>query len=282
MKVLITGATGFIGNYVINTLLAQGHELIASSRTLEKARQQSWFEKVNYLPLVINGDDANVFERCGQPDVLIHLAWQKLDTYRDPAHFENIAHEHYYFIRNLVKAGLQQCLVTGTCLEYGLQSGQLHEDLEAKPVLAYPLAKHLLHLMLEGLQQSQDFNLQWVRLFYIHGMGQRSSSLLAQLDLAIAEGKSTFDMSKGDQVRDYLPATEVARLISKIASYSDFNGILNCCSGTGITVNELVESHLRSRGVDLQLNRGKYPYPDYEPFAFWGDRKKLDLLLEHN
>lgn len=282
MKVLVTGATGFIGNHVINTLLSQGHEVTASSRTLEKAQQQPWYQKVNYLPLIINGEQTDVFERCGQPDVLIHLAWEKLDAYRDPTHFENIVHEHYFFIRNLVLEGLKQCLVAGTCLEYGMQSGQLHEDMEARPVLAYPLAKHLLRLMLEGLQQSQEFRLQWVRLFYLHGMGQRKSSLMAQLDLAIAEGKSSFDMSKGDQVRDYLPVTEIARIISNIASHSDFNGILNCCSGIGITVRELVESHLRSRTVDLQLNCGKYPYPDYEPFAFWGDRTKLNNLLEHS
>lgn len=282
MKILVTGATGFIGNHVINTLLADGHAVIASSRSLGKAKQQPWYSRVKYLPLNISGEEANVFERSDQPDLLIHLAWQKLDSYRDPAHFETIVHEHYHFIRNLVLAGLQRCLVTGTCLEYGMQSGQLKEDMEARPSLAYPLGKHLLRLMLEGLQLSQTFKLQWLRLFYLYGMGQRANSLLAQLDIAIAEGKSTFDMSKGDQVRDYLPVTEVARIISRIATVSDFNGILNCCSGQGIAVRELVANHLYIRSAQLNLNLGKYPYPDYEPFAFWGDRTKLNKLLEHS
>lgn len=277
MKILITGATGFIGFHVVNSLLNQGHEVVATSRSPQKAIQSPWYDEVAYLPLGL--DETNVFERTGKPDAMIHLAWDKLDKYRDPAHFETILFEHYSFIRNLVADGLKQVLVTGTCLEYGMQSGPLSEDMEAKPVLAYPLGKHLLRLMLEGLQRSHPFTLQWVRLFYLHGPGQRKSSLISLLDAAIDEGRDSFDMSEGDQIRDYLPITEAADIIARIASNTDFNGIVNCCNGIGTTVKSLVERHARSRSSDIRLNCGVYDYPDYEPFAFWGDRTKLREVI---
>lgn len=279
MKVLVTGATGFIGSQIVGALLAQGHEVVATSRDVAKAQQCAWFGRVNYVPMRVAGSEENVFEHTGKPDALIHAAWDRLDNYRDPVHVETALMEHYQFIRNLVAAGLKQCLVLGTCLEYGMQTGALHEALEAKPVLAYPLAKHLLRQLLCGLQLSKPFTLQWVRLFYLHGAGQRSSSLLSQLDASIAAGNTVFDMSKGDQLRDYLPVTDVAAIVCKVVERSKFDGIVNCCSGRPVSVLSLVEQHLRNRGATMKLNTGKYPCPDYEPREFWGDRTRLDALL---
>jgi dTDP-6-deoxy-L-talose 4-dehydrogenase (NAD+) len=71
----------------------------------------------------------------------------------------------------------------------------------------------------------------------------------------------------------------MASLICDIATRSDFDGIVNCCSGRPISVLDLVRQHLRERGATIELNTGHYPYPDYEPHAFWGDRTRLDSIL---
>ena len=279
MRILVTGASGFIGSHVVTALLERGHEVIAGSRDPERARVAAGQARVTWLRANVSERDPGLFERAGRPDVLIHAAWERLDNYRDPVHFEKGLMEHYGFLRDLVSAGLPQCLVLGSCLEYGLREGALREDFDAKPVLAYPLAKHLLRQMLEGLQATQAFRLQWARLFYLHGPGQRASSLLAQLDAALAAGQEHFDMSPGDQLRDYLPVQEAAGLICAIAEHREFDGIINCCSGRPISVLELVRQRVRERGATINLNTGRYPYPDYEPHAFWGDRSRLDKLL---
>lgn len=279
MRILLTGATGFIGNHVVNFLLDAGHTVIAAGRDHAKAATCNWFPKVGWLDLDIDAEQPDLFRRSGSPDALLHMAWGKLDRYRDPDHFESFPARHYSFIRNLVRDGLQQCLVTGTCLEYGMQRGALHEDLPSSPVLAYPLGKHILYEMLTRLQQEHPFRLQWVRLFYLHGPGQRRSSLLAQVEAAITDGKQEFDMSPGDQLRDYLHVQDAARLIGLIAAKGKFNGVVNCCKGEPVTVRALVEDYLEQRGAHLRLNTGKFPYPDYEPFDFWGDRTRLDAIL---
>ncbi|MEY4640319.1 MAG: hypothetical protein RLZZ227_313 [Pseudomonadota bacterium] len=279
MNILVTGASGFVGNYLVECLLARGHSVVAVSRDADKARRCSWYGRARYLSRNIHADGRALFDEADRPDALIHAAWDKLDEYRDPSHFEAAAAEHYRFIRDLIDAGLGQCLVLGTCLEYGLQEGALHEGLEARPVLAYPLGKHLLHEMLRGLQMHRSFSLQWVRLFYLYGPGQRSTSLLGQLEAALSAGRAVFDMSMGDQVRDYLPVTDVARIVCAIAERWHFDGVVNCCSGKPITVRALVERHLRDWHSSITLNLGKYPYPSYEPREFWGDRTRLDQLL---
>ncbi len=279
MRILVTGATGFIGHHVVNALLAHGHEVVAAGRDTATATQQPWYCSADFLPLDVTGDTTDLFERSGRPDALLHAAWDRLDDYRAPLHFEQQLFDHYHFISTLVRQGLRQCLVLGTCLEYGLQQGALHEELPCKPILAYPLAKHLLHQMLQGLQLSTPFRLQWTRLFYTHGPGQRGSSLLAQLDAAIAGNTPVFHMSPGDQQRDYLPVQELASLLARIVEQRDFDGTLNCCSGKPMTVRALVEARIRERGATIRLNAGHFDYPQHEPFAFWGDTTRLRQLL---
>jgi dTDP-6-deoxy-L-talose 4-dehydrogenase (NAD+) len=180
----------------------------------------------------------------------------------------------------MISAGLGSLTVTGTCLEYGLQSGALREDMSTAPVTAYGRAKDELRRHLEALQRSRAFNLTWARLFYIRGEGQAQSSLLPQLEGAIARGDAAFDMSGGEQLRDYLPVEEAAGYLVDLALNGRDNGVVNVCSGRPISVRELVESVVAKHGSPIELNLGHFPYPDYEPMRFWGDRTKLDRLLD--
>ena len=173
-------------------------------------------------------------------------------------------------------------VVTGTCFEYGMQSGALSEDMEAKPDNPYGLAKDTLRKFLEQLQKKIDFKLKWVRLFYMYGKGQSPNAILSQLDKALENGETDFNMSGGEQLRDYLPVEKVAEYIVKIVMQDKIHGVINCCSGTPISIKSLAENYLKKKQKSIHLNLGYYPYPDYEPMAFWGDDKKLKMALEDN
>ncbi len=86
-------------------------------------------------------------------------------------------------------------------------------------------------------------------------------------------------MSGGQQTRDYLPVEEVASYIVGVAAQNKVTGIINVCSGRPITVQQLVEDHLRKSDSTISLNLGHYPYTDYEPMHFWGDTTKLQKAL---
>jgi nucleoside-diphosphate-sugar epimerase len=108
---------------------------------------------------------------------------------------------------------------------------------------------------------------------------QNPNSLLSQLDRALENGEQVFNMSGGEQVRDYLPVEKVAEYITSIALQNEVGGIINCCSGVPVTVNSLVESYLEGKGKAITLNKGYYPYTDFEPMKFWGNAEKLKSII---
>jgi nucleoside-diphosphate-sugar epimerase len=279
MRILVTGATGFIGNHVVRELIRQDHQVIATSRNPEKARRCDWFSQVRYVPFDLNDIEENLFQFFQEPDMVIHLAWEGLPDYQNLHHFERYLNLNYRFLKNLIVCGAKNLTVTGTCLEYGLQNGCLAEDAPTQPVTPYGLAKDSLRKFLEQLQQETFFSYKWLRLFYVYGEGQRSSSLLSQLETALHEGKTQFPMSEGEQLRDFLPVQKVAEYIVKVAFQDTVLGIINCCSGTPISVRKFAENYLAEQHKVINLNLGYYPYLDYEPMAFWGCNDRLQKAI---
>lgn len=280
MKVLVTGATGFIGNYVIQELLNHGVKVIATSSNINTAKEKSWFSKVNYIEHnIYNTNTENLFLKFNSPDIAIHLAWGNLNNFKSQDHVDIELPAHYLFLENLIKNGLNNLTCIGTCLEYGLQEGCLNEEMDSNPIIAYPTAKNILRQKLEELSKSYPISLKWVRLFYMFGQGQSSKSILQLLDKAIQNNEPEFNMSFGEQIRDYLPVTTVSKNIVKFALQQKTEGIINCCSGKQITIKELVENYLKEKNKTIKLNLGFYPYTDYEPMKFWGDEKKSKKIL---
>lgn len=281
MKVLVTGASGFIGNHVVQYLLLNNHEVVATSRDESKAKQKTWYDKVKYIPFDITSlsKNENLFDFFGQPDVLIHLAWDGLPNFLDTIHIDKNLFFHYEFLKNYIESGGNHIVITGTCLEYGMQSGSLDEDMIPQPDCAYAVAKDSLRRFIVELQKKHTgLVYQWVRLFYMFGEGQYSKAILPQLELAVKKGENVFNMSGGEQLRDYLHIEKVVENISKIALQDEITGIINCCNGTPISVRKFVEDFLYKKKYTIKLNLGHYPYPSYEPMAFWGSDVKLKKI----
>lgn len=278
MKILVSGATGFIGKYVVNELLKSGHTVIAATT---KVAQPISSEKINYVFLDLDKLDPaeNYFSYFGEPDMLIHLAWQGLPNYKLTFHFEKNLISHYAFLKNIIANGLKKLAVTGTCFEYGMREGCLSEDMLTDPQNPYALAKDTLRKFLFELKKSHDFDCTWIRLFYMYGEGQNANALLSQLQNSLDNGEEVFNMSGGEQQRDYLPVEKVAKYIIGIALKEGFSGIVNCCSGRPIRVKELVENYLKDTNQQIKLNPGFYAYTDYETMSFWGDNTKLKSII---
>jgi dTDP-6-deoxy-L-talose 4-dehydrogenase (NAD+) len=115
----------------------------------------------------------------------------------------------------------------------------------------------------------------------MYGPGQNEKSLVAQLESALAAEAAVFNMSGGEQVRDFLPVERMAEYIVCAALQQEVTGIINCCSGRPVTVRQFVEEYLAARGISIRLNLGYYPYPDYEPMRFWGDAAKIHTIIQH-
>jgi nucleoside-diphosphate-sugar epimerase len=281
MRVLVTGATGFIGNYVVQELLKLNVQVIATSASEAKAKKKPWFTSVTYVTHdIYSMEKENLFEKFKSPNFLIHLAWGNLINFKSPDHIDKELPAHKLFLENLIANGLHDLTVIGTCLEYGMQEGCLTEDMECMPTIAYPIAKHNLRLYLETYKLKYNFSLKWIRLFYMYGDGQAEKSILPSLDRAIANREEVFNMSKGDQMRDYLSINEVSRNIVTFALQRKIYGVINCCSGKPISLRKLVTDHLNRVNKKIKLNLGYYPYSDYEPMRFWGSTNKSKTILD--
>ena len=281
MRVLVTGSTGFIGNYVVSELLKTSCDVIVTSRNSAKASGYRWYPKVAHIPCdIYESKGRNFYSYFKEPEILIHLAWKGLPNYKNLFHFEENLFSEYTFLKSMVLGGVKQILITGTCFEYGMREGLLNEQMVANPTTPYGIAKDSLRRFLEQLNREVPFIMAWVRLFYLYGLGQNKSSLLSQLNQAIKNGDERFNMSGGEQLRDYLPVEKVAKYLVKVALQKKVSGTINCCSGKPVSIRNLVESVLKENHQKMSLNLGYYPYPDFEPMAFWGDNRKMREIID--
>lgn len=270
MDVLITGATGFVGRHVTQALLDRGHRVTALGRNADRHAAMRWHDEVPFETGDIALADAGQFFANRHFDALVHLAWAGLPNFTGAFHLTENLPADLQFLTAAAKSGIREIVAAGTCLEYGLQFGPLDVTMATAPTTPYGLAKDTIRKALQMMQAEHAFNLKWMRLFYMFGEGQNPRSVLAQLDQAIDRGDEVFRMSKGDQLRDYLPVTDIAHIFGDLTGRSDIDGIINCCSGKPISILDLVQQRCAERQSNIRLERGHYPYPGYEALAFWG------------
>jgi dTDP-6-deoxy-L-talose 4-dehydrogenase (NAD+) len=276
-SVVVTGASGFVGRAVLAALAARGIRPTAVTRDRQR------LSDLELDSTVVEGDigapDPAFIAELARHDVLLHLAWDGLPNYNSLHHFETELPTQYRFLKAVVAAGSRSIVVTGTCFEYGMQEGRLIETGPAHPTNPYGYAKDALRRQLMFLKQEMPFALTWTRLFYMYGTGQNPKSIYSQLTAAVSRGDDHFDMSAGEQIRDYLPIEAVADRLARLTLLGKDAGVVNVCSGEPRSMRGVVENWLRDNGWRITLRLGKYPYPDYEPFAFWGSAEKLREVL---
>jgi nucleoside-diphosphate-sugar epimerase len=276
-SVIVTGASGFVGRAVLAALAARGIRPTAVTRDRRR------LSDLELDSAIVEGDigapDPAFIAELARHDILLHLAWDGLPNYKSLHHFETELPTQYRFLRAAVAAGSRSIVVTGTCFEYGMQEGRLVESAPAQPTNPYGYAKDALRRQLSFLKQETPFALTWTRLFYMYGKGQNPKSIYSQLAAAVARGDEHFDMSAGEQIRDYLPIEAIADRLARLALLGREAGIVNVCSGEPRSMRGVVESWLRDNGWRIALRLGRYPYPDYEAFAFWGSAEKLRDVL---
>lgn len=278
MRIAVTGAGGFLGRHVLHALQSMDVETIAVVRPGSSLQFRAPGIEVVPMDISAQAGGTGAFARLGRPASMIHLAWGGLPRYQSSHHLDVELPLQRGFLESCVRDGLNHLVLSGTCLEYGLQSGELHEQLPALPCTQYGKAKDVLRRRLEALRSQSSLRLTWFRLFYLYGPGQSSSSLYSQIRAALDRGDAHFAMSSGDQVRDFMPVEDAAYEIAKAALRRTDDGITNLCSGKPTRVVDLVKHWLQEWNESIELDLGVFPYPEYEPFTFWGSRRKLDAL----
>lgn len=271
--ILVTGATGFVGESLVTELLDRGASVTVATRDPSRLDRLPWKDGVS----VWKGDLYDL--DCTLPDVdgfeVVHLVWGDLTDFRSPRHFERHFLANMELVKRLLARGAGALSIAGTCQEYGLQEGPLRADGLTDPRTAYAIGKDMFRRAAALACESQGISFRWFRFFYIYGRRQKPNSLYPLLISALERGDSRFPMSEGRQLRDFISIEDAARKCADIVE-TGATGCFNIASGRPQSVREFVAEICQRQGKFIEPEFGVYGMPDYEPFAFWGQPWEID------
>jgi len=259
MRVLLTGATGFIGSHVARDFLRRGHDVHVTLRPASVRRRirdiesklRIWEGDMDALPVEV--------------DVVVHLAW-----YAVPGKYlaapEN--RECLEASRRLLAKAKGRVVFVGSCFEHDLTLGLLREDSATKPITLYAECKDALRREVEVRPNSA-----WVRLFYQYGPGEDERRLMPAVMLAQLRGQPS-KVSTGEERLDYLYIEDVASAIRRVAE-SRLQGCVNIGSGLAPSVREIVTKIAGLGGRPELIQWGAYQRRPSDPMLVQADPAKL-------
>jgi len=274
MKILVTGANGYIGRHVVKALLEKGCEVVACDVRTDEIDPRATCVERN----IFTNDNNNVFHQLGDPDVCVHLAWRDGFVHTSKAHMGDLS-AHYNFLTSLIDQGLKQLAVMSSMHEIGYWEGKIDENTPCNPMSQYGVAKNALRESLTLYCASKDVVLQWLRGFYILGDDAKNHSIFTKICQAAQEGQKTFPFNSGKTKYDFLHIEDLADQISAVVMQDKVNGIINVCSGKPVTLAEQVESFIKEHGFDIKLEYGAFPDRPYDSPVIYGDDRKIREVM---
>ena len=243
MKVLVTGAAGYMGKNVVSELIKRGHAVLAVDRNRDRIDKRA-----EILDVDIFSENASIFEEVGSPDLCIHLAWRDGFVHNAPSHIEDLS-KHFIFLKNMIEGGCERIAVMGSMHEIGYWEGCIDENTPCNPLSQYGIAKNALRQSLMLLTQKTNTKLYWLRAYYILGEDKRNSSIFTKLLQAAEEGKKEFPFTTGEKKYDFIDIHELAHQIVAASTQDKITGIINVCSGEPISLKDKVESFIKDNDV---------------------------------
>lgn len=275
MKILVTGAGGYIGRHVVKNLLDKGHEVLASDFSFKGID-----ERATFIDEPIFSGEKNIFDRLGRPDVLIHMAWRDGFIHNSHAHMTDLS-AHVVFLENMIDGGLKYLTVMGTMHEVGYHEGAIDENTPCNPMSMYGIAKNALRQTLMLFCKDKDVNLHWLRAYYIYGDDLRGSSIFGKISQAVIDGKKTFPFTTGKNKYDFIHVDKLAEYIVEASVQDKINGIINVSTGNPVALGEQIEKFIADNNFDIKLDYGAFPDRPYDSPAVWGDNSKIKQIMEN-
>jgi nucleoside-diphosphate-sugar epimerase len=276
LKVLVTGAAGFVGAHVVRELRSRGHDVRAPVRPSTRLhRLEDLRSEVEWVTCDLLTASSSELRALGDGvDVCVHAAW-----YVEPGRYleatDNVAWvgASMSLLDALANAGCRRAVYLGTCFEYDHRSGYLSESSPTAPGTLYAAAKLSTLLMGERLAERAEMVFGWARLFYLYGPGEHPGRLVPQVARALLAGEDVA-VTRGLQVRDFLHVADVASALVDIAG-SDHAGVVNVGSGRPVAVRDLVSRIAEAVGGPGTVRFGARPEPAFDPPFICANNERL-------
>ena len=273
MKVLVTGANGYLGQGVVKTLLDNQIDVIATDFRIDRIDDRAKKISTNLFEL------ENPYEFFEKPDVVLHMAWRDGFVHYSDNHIIDLPH-HYEFLKKLVDGGIKKIAVMGSMHEIGFWEGAIKEDTPCNPLSLYGISKNALRDMVKMLAKQNNIEYQWLRGYYIVGNSQYGSSIFSKITAAVNEGKKEFPFTMGQNQYDFINYDDFCSQVAKAVVQNEINGVINICSGKPEKLADRVERFIKENNYDIKLQYGAFPDRPYDSKAVWGDGQKIDRIMK--
>ncbi|MFQ6794613.1 MAG: NAD-dependent epimerase/dehydratase family protein [Thomasclavelia sp.] len=205
MKILVTGANGYLGQGVTRELLERGLDVVATDFNDEKIDKRAEIKTAD----IFNIKDP--YKYFGRPDILLHLAWRDGFVHDSVNHINDLP-KHYNFINKMINSDIKHVAVLGSMHEIGFYEGSINEHTSCNPQSLYGISKNALRKAVE-LVCGDKVVFQWLRGFYIVGNSTSGSSIFSKITQAVNEGKKEFPFTLGLNQFDFLDYDEFCKLV---------------------------------------------------------------------
>jgi nucleoside-diphosphate-sugar epimerase len=266
-RVLLTGASGFVGRQALTALSDAGHEVHALAR-----RRGADAPGVIWHELDLLAGCAVVAEV--EPEILVHLAW-----YSEHGRFwaapENLSWvgASLELLRAFADAGGRRVVMAGTCAEYEWSRERYREDAPLVPSTLYGTAKRSLYTLAAAYCEQTGIELAWGRLFFLYGPFEASARFVPSIVVALLRGEPA-PMTAGTHRRDFLHTADAGAAFAEIAR-SNLVGPVNVASGEALELRAIARTVAKRIGREELLEIGARPQREGEPAALIADVQRL-------
>lgn len=272
MKLLITGANGYLGQGIVKAALDSGCEVVAADFAIDKVDDRAERFSCNLFEI------ENPYEYFQRPDVLLHLAWRNGFIHYSDTHVDDLP-KHYKFIKSIADAGISRIAVMGSMHEVGFFEGSIKENTPCNPITPYGISKNALRALTEMLCKQKNIIFQWLRGYYIVGNSKYGSSIFSKIIAAVDEGKKEFPFTMGVNQFDFINFNDFCIQTVAAVKQDKINGIINICTGRPEKLADRVECFIEENGFDIKLKYGAFPDRPYDSKAVWGDDSKIREIM---
>lgn len=273
MKILVTGANGYLGTGVVKQILDDGHEVIATDYECKEIDKRAQTYSIDLFSV----EDPYYF--FGKPDVLLHMAWRNGFVHNSTSHIEDFP-KHYDFIESFMNSDIERIAVIGSMHEIGFFEGSIKENTPANPQSLYGISKNALRQSVCLLGKEKNKKVQWIRGFYIVGNSLRGSSIFSKIVKAEQEGKQSFPFTKGLNQWDFIDYEKFCLQVASTVEQDKYCGIINACSGYPEKLADRVERFINENHYKIRLAYGSFQDRPYDSKAVWGDDTIVNKIME--